>query len=89
MKRTTPKLALLPLHTSSPHQGEDIWSPPYDLKCNSPIYTTYLQWHRVSHLEPSGQEAEILPLGHRGHLNIIIVYLLNEFKSTGLSVSEP
>ncbi|GBO28147.1 hypothetical protein AVEN_61808-1, partial [Araneus ventricosus] len=65
MTRTTSGLAT-PLQTSAPHQREDACTPTYDLKCIMPKYTADLQWNRVSNMEPSGPEAEILPLGHRG-----------------------
>ncbi|GBO02250.1 hypothetical protein AVEN_89404-1 [Araneus ventricosus] len=55
-----------PLQTSAPHQREDVWSPTYDLTCNKPKHMADLQWNRVSNMEPSGPEAETLPLGHRG-----------------------
>ncbi|GBN31457.1 hypothetical protein AVEN_24743-1, partial [Araneus ventricosus] len=50
-------------------QREDVWSPmmTYDLACNGTIIINgaNLQWNRVSYLEPSGTEAEPIPLGHR------------------------
>ncbi|GBN71871.1 hypothetical protein AVEN_99045-1 [Araneus ventricosus] len=36
MTRTTPGLSPLPLHTSAPHQRDDVWPPTYDLACNRP-----------------------------------------------------
>ncbi|GBM39732.1 hypothetical protein AVEN_68580-1 [Araneus ventricosus] len=63
MTRTTPDLEP-PLQTSTPYEQEDVWPPTYDLTCNRPIYRTDSQWNWVSNLEPSGQEAETLPLDH-------------------------
>ncbi|GBM75262.1 hypothetical protein AVEN_154551-1 [Araneus ventricosus] len=37
-----------------------------DLACLRPTNTADLRWNLVSNLEPSGSEAETLPLGYRG-----------------------
>ncbi|GBN65256.1 hypothetical protein AVEN_115654-1 [Araneus ventricosus] len=37
--------------------------------CGGPACTADLRWNRVSSLEPSGREAGILPLAHRGPPN--------------------
>ncbi|GBL72901.1 hypothetical protein AVEN_128089-1 [Araneus ventricosus] len=66
MARATPDLAP-PLQTSAAHQGFPPLVPAtYDLACSRPTYTVYRLWNRVSSLEPSGLEAETLPLGQRG-----------------------
>ncbi|GBN58597.1 hypothetical protein AVEN_259673-1 [Araneus ventricosus] len=41
-----------------------------DLACTMPLCTADLQWNRVSNLQPSGSEAETLPVGHRGIFGI-------------------
>ncbi|GBL93876.1 hypothetical protein AVEN_153636-1 [Araneus ventricosus] len=65
MTRRTPELTPR-FKTSTPHQWEGLWPPTYDLACNRPTYTAYLQCNRFSNLKRSGPEAETLPLGHRG-----------------------
>ncbi|GBN37953.1 hypothetical protein AVEN_164209-1, partial [Araneus ventricosus] len=57
-QRATPELPPSPLQTHAPCQREDLWSPTCYFACNRPTYTT--------DLEPSGPEAQTLPLGHRG-----------------------
>ncbi|GBO03695.1 hypothetical protein AVEN_169104-1, partial [Araneus ventricosus] len=39
---------------------------PMNLPCTRPVYMVVLGWNRVSSLEPSGPEAETLPLSHCG-----------------------
>ncbi|GBL94371.1 hypothetical protein AVEN_7347-1 [Araneus ventricosus] len=63
MTRTTPNLAPPPNLRTTP--AEELLAPIYDLACNRPTYTAGLGWKRVSNLEPSDPEAEILPLGYR------------------------
>ncbi|GBO20890.1 hypothetical protein AVEN_180923-1 [Araneus ventricosus] len=40
---------------------EERLAPTYDLTCNNPIYTAYLQGNWVSNLQPSGTETETRP----------------------------
>ncbi|GBL57894.1 hypothetical protein AVEN_58034-1, partial [Araneus ventricosus] len=65
MARTAPEQAH-PRQIFAPHQRDDVLPLMYDLTYNRRNNTTYLQWNRVSNLEPSGTKAETLPLGHRG-----------------------
>ncbi|GBN87081.1 hypothetical protein AVEN_76619-1 [Araneus ventricosus] len=62
MMRTIPELAP-PLQTSAPHQ-RCFGLATMDLPRTGPAYTAFLRWIRASSLEPSGPEAEALPLGH-------------------------
>ncbi|GBN89371.1 hypothetical protein AVEN_139948-1 [Araneus ventricosus] len=59
MAKTTPKLSP-PLQTSIPHQH---LAPCKIYHARTPYMADFL-WIRVSNLEPSGPEAETLPLGH-------------------------
>ncbi|GBM32447.1 hypothetical protein AVEN_136026-1 [Araneus ventricosus] len=72
MTRATTELAPL-LQSSGSHQREGVWPSTYDLRYSKPAYTNYLQWNRVSDMEPSDPKAEILPLGHRGFHCVVVI----------------
>ncbi|GBL91220.1 hypothetical protein AVEN_171967-1 [Araneus ventricosus] len=53
------------LHTSAPHQREDVCPPTYDLAYSRPAYTAGLYGNWVSNPEPFGPETKASTLGHR------------------------
>ncbi|GBN82663.1 hypothetical protein AVEN_23799-1 [Araneus ventricosus] len=63
MTRTIPELTH-PLLFSVPHRREGGWPQHMIYPALAP-YKADLQWNRDSNLQPSGPEAETLPLGHR------------------------
>ncbi|GBM47242.1 hypothetical protein AVEN_133537-1 [Araneus ventricosus] len=77
LMRMTPELAP-PLQTSAPHQREDVWPPYVGFNVQQAPYTTALQWNRVWNLDPSGTEADTLPLGHRGLKSSQIYFLYSQ-----------